>query len=391
VSYLTQLECASCQKHYEASQPHNLCTCGSPLFARYDLKRVSSTLNPQILLNRDKTIWRYRELLPVDADENLVTLGEGGTPLISTPNLSSQLGIKHLFFKDEAFHPTGSFKARGMAVAVSKAKELGITKICLPSAGNAGSAAAAYGAKAGMEVNVFMPQEVEQIYQQECRAYGAKLTLFGNSILEAGQEMNRRRKNEWFDFSTLKEPYRVEGKKTMGFELAEQLNWTLPDAIFYPTGGGTGLIGMWKAFEEMEQLAWIDSFRPKMYVVQAEGCAPLVKAFLEGKQKSEPWQNPVTLATGIRVPQALADFLILEIVRESGGKAVAVSETEIQEAFRLAAKTEGIMLCPEGAAALAGLIRLLGFEKNRTLFDRPLVFNTGSALKYRQFLKQSLT
>jgi threonine synthase len=391
VSYLTHLECAGCGQKYDPKQPHNLCTCGSPIFARYDLKKIPSVISPEDLLKRDKTIWRYRELLPVDSDENIVTLGEGGTPLISTPNLSSRLGIKHLFFKDESFHPTGSFKARGMAVAVSKAKELGITKICLPSAGNAGSAAAAYGAKAGMEVNVFMPQQVEEIYQQECRAYGAKLTLFGNSILEAGQEMNRRRKNEWFDFSTLKEPYRVEGKKTMGYELAEQLNWTLPDAIFYPTGGGTGLIGMWKAFEEMEQLGWIASFRPKMYVVQAQGCAPLVKAFLEGKPKSELWQNPVTLATGIRVPQALADFLILEIVTESGGKAVAVSETEIQQAFRLAANSEGILLCPEGAAALAALIRLQGLEKNRILFDRPLVFNTGSALKYPQFLKQSLT
>lgn len=390
MSHLTHLECTSCGQKYDPKQPHNLCACGSPLFARYDPKKISSAISRETLLKRDNTIWRYRELLPVDSGENIVTLGEGGTPLILASKIASRLGIKYILFKDESFSPTGSFKARGMSVAVSKAKELGVTKICLPSAGNAGSAAAAYGVKAGIEVNVFMPQEVEEIYQQECQAYGARLTLFGNSILEAGQEMNRRIKKDWFDFSTLKEPYRVEGKKTMGYELAGQLNWILPDAIFYPTGGGTGLIGMWKAFEEMEQLGWIDSFRPKMYVVQAEGCAPLVKAFLEGKQMSEPWQNPQTLATGIRVPKALADFIILKIVRESGGKAVAVSETEIQNAFRLAAKTEGILLCPEGAAALAGLIKLLRYEKNDIPFRRPVIFNTGSVLKYRNYLRQTL-
>ena len=317
-----------------------------------------------------------------------MTLGEGGTPLISARTLGQKLGIDDLFIKDESFNPTFSFKARGMAVAVSKAKELGISKICLPSAGNAGSAAAAYGAKAGLEVNVFMPQDVEQICQDECLAFGAKLTLAGNNILEAAKEMNARKAQDWFDVSTLKEPYRVEGKKTLGFELAEQLGWQMPEAIFYPTGGGTGLIGMWKAFGEMEELGWIGSQRPKMFVVQAQGCAPIVKAFQEGKSKAEEWPNPSTLASGIKVPKAIGDFLILEIVRESAGTAISVAEQEIEEAFRLAARTEGIMLCPEGAAALAGLRHLLRAGRIGHKPKRIVIFNTGSALKYQDFLTQ---
>jgi len=390
VAYLTHLECSSCQRKYDAGKPHNLCACGSPLFACYDLKEVSLILSPPDLQSRTKTLWRYRELLPVENDDNLITLGEGGTPLISARKLSARLGVPDLLIKDEAFNPTGSFKARGLAVAVSKARELGITKICLPSAGNAGSAAAAYAANAGLEVNLFMPAEVEQIYQNECQAFGAKLTLSGKSILEAAEEMNKRRQKDWFDFSTLKEPYRVEGKKTMGYELAEQLNWNLPEGIFYPTGGGTGLIGMWKAFEELEELGWIGSRRPKLYVIQAEGCSPLVKAFQEGKDRSEEWTNPKTLATGIKVPKALADFLILRIVRESKGRAISVSEEEIKAAFKLAAESEGMMLCPEGAAALAGLHKLLRAGEMTSQTGKLVVFNTGSALKYQNFLKQTL-
>ena len=387
MSHLTHLECTACQKQYDSAEIHNLCTCGSPLFARYDLRKISVKISPKDFQSRTNTLWRYKELLPVERDENVVTLGEGGTPLISAKKLAAQLRVPDLSIKDESFNPTGSFKARGMSVAVSRAKELAISKICLPSAGNAGSAAAAYGAKASLEVNVFMPEDVEDLYKQECRAYSAKLTLTGKSISEASRQMNRVKEKDWFDFSTLKEPYRGEGKKTMGYELAEQMNWNLPEAIFYPTGGGTGLIGMWKAFEELEQLGWIDSKKPKMFVLQAEGCAPLVKAIKEGKEKSEEWQNPSTAATGIKVPKAIADFLILKIVRESGGSALAVSESEIQSAFRLAAQTEGIMLCPEGAAALAGFLKL--GKQGRIEFKSAVIFNTGSAYKYPNFLKQA--
>lgn len=390
MSYLTHLECSFCQKQYDPAKIHNLCTCGSPLFACYDLKKLSFILSPPDLQSRTKTLWRYRELLPVDSDDSILTLGEGGTPLVSAKKLAALLGVPDLLIKDEAFNPTGSFKARGLAVAVSKARELGITKICLPSAGNAGSAAAAYAAKAGLEVNLFMPTEVEQIYQQECQAFGAKLTLSGKSILEAAEEMHKRKQKDWFDFSTLKEPYRVEGKKTMGYELAEQMNWNLPESIFYPTGGGTGLIGMWKAFEELEKLGWIGTQRPKMYVIQAEGCSPLVKAFEQGKNKSEEWLNPNTLATGIKVPKALADVLILRLVRESQGRALSVSEEEIQSAFKLAAGSEGIMLCPEGAAALAGLHKLLRAGEITSPTGKLVVFNTGSALKCQSFLTQTL-
>jgi threonine synthase len=388
VSYLTHLECTVCSKQYDSSEPHNLCTCGAPLFARYDLKKVASKLLPQQLQSRTNSLWRWRELLPVNQDSNIVSSGEGGTPLISTTRLAKHLGLKNLMIKDESFNPTGSFKARGMSVAISKAKELGLTKICIPSAGNAGSAASAYGAKAGIEVNVFMPQDVEPVYQSECRAFGAKLTLHGKNILEAGREMKRVKSSDWFDFSTLKEPYRVEGKKTMGYELAEQFNWKLPQAIFYPTGGGTGLIGLWKAFEELQELGWIGTERPKMYVIQAEGCAPLVKAFKEGQEKSEEWPDPQTQATGIKVPKALADFLILKIVRESGGQALSVSEAEMKSAFKLAARLEGIMLCPEGAAALAGLFKLVSAHEIELQNGRLVVLNTGSAFKYQRFLNQ---
>lgn len=388
MSYLTHLECTVCSKKYDPSKPHNICTCGSPLFARYDLKKIASILTPKQLQSRTNSLWRYQELLPINEGSNIISSGEGGTPLIPAERLAKHFGLKQLLIKDESLNPTGSFKARGMAVAISKAKELSLAKICLPSAGNAGSAAAAYGVKAGIEVNIFMPQDVETVYQSECRAYGANLTLYGKSILEAGHEMNRVKSSDWFDFSTLKEPYRVEGKKTMGYELAEQLNWVLPEAIFYPTGGGTGLIGMWKAFDELQELGWIGAERPKMYVIQAEGCAPLVKAFQEGKAKSEEWLHPQTQATGIKVPKVLADFLILKIVREGGGQALAVSEDEIKSAFKLTARLEGIMLCPEGSAALAGLTKFAVSHKAGLPNGQYVVLNTGSAFKYLDFLRQ---
>ena len=319
----------------------------------------------------------------------MISLGEGVSPLIQAKKLGRKFGLESLFLKDETFQPTGSFKARGMAVAISKAKELGIRKICLPSAGNAGSAAAAYSAAAGLEAFVFMPEDVEEVCQQECQAYGAVLDLAGKSIRDSAQAMNAHKQPDWFDISTLKEPYRVEGKKIMGYEIAEQMGWQLPDAIFYPTGGGTGLIGMWKAFGEMEELGWIGSKKPRMFVVQAEGCAPIVKAFKENQERSQECQNPQTQATGIKVPKALADFLILRIVRESKGEAVSVREEQIQDSFRLCARQEGMMFCPEGAAALAGLQKLAGQGKISP-GEKVVVFNTGSAIKYPSFLKQVL-
>ncbi|OGC78083.1 MAG: threonine synthase [candidate division Zixibacteria bacterium RBG_16_50_21] len=389
MSFLTHLECVSCSGQYRPNQPHNLCACGSPLFARYELQEVSKTLSPEKLARRDRTLWRYRELLPVESEVNVISLGEGVSPLIQAKKLGRKFGLESLFLKDETFQPTGSFKARGMAVAISKAKELGIRKICLPSAGNAGSAAAAYSAAAGLEAFVFMPEDVEEVCQQECQAYGAVLDLAGKSIRDSAQAMNAHKQPDWFDISTLKEPYRVEGKKIMGYEIAEQMGWQLPDAIFYPTGGGTGLIGMWKAFGEMEELGWIGSKKPRMFVVQAEGCAPIVKAFKENQERSQECQNPQTQATGIKVPKALADFLILRIVRESKGEAVSVREEQIQDSFRLCARQEGMMFCPEGAAALAGLQKLAGQGKISP-GEKVVVFNTGSAIKYPSFLKQVL-
>jgi threonine synthase len=327
-------------------------------------------------------MWRYAPVLPVKHPDNIVSLGEGMTPLLPAPRAGKRVGANHLFIKDEGLNPTASFKARGLSCALSMCKELGIKKIALPSAGNAASAAAAYAAAAGIEAHIFMPKDVPQANYIECKAYGAHVTLVDGLISDCGKIVAARKDDEgWFEVSTLKEPYRIEGKKTMGYELAEQLNWELPDVIFYPTGGGVGLIGMWKAFEEMQEMGWIGSKRPKMIAVQVEGCQPVVRAFQNGEVRSQFWDNAYTVASGLRVPKPLGDFLILEAVRQSGGTAIAVSDAELIEAGIQLASDEGIFVAPEGSACLSALQKLIasGFLNPD---DKIVIYNTGAGLKY---------
>ncbi|MDQ6717101.1 MAG: threonine synthase, partial [Gemmatimonadota bacterium] len=359
--HATHLECANCHAEYSATELHNLCTkCGKPLLARYDLTRISKILTKAALRTRNADLWRYRELLPVRNEENIVCLGEGWTPLLSAPRLGKALGMDSLFIKDESVNPTGSFKARGMALAVSMAKELGATKLAVPSAGNAGGALAAYSARAGLECFIFMPSDTPEANIIECRVMGAHVTLIDGLITDCGAEVARRKEAEgWFDVSTLKEPYRVEGKKTLGYEIAEQMEWILPDVIVYPTGGGTGLIGMWKAFDEMERLGWIGRKRPKMVTVQPNGCAPIVRAFEAGERFAEEFKNAATVASGLRVPKAVGDFLILDAIRESGGTAVTVSDERLIEGARTMARTEGVFASPEGGACVPAASDLL--------------------------------
>src|SRR6266516_1470989 len=333
---VTHLECSACQLEHEARRLLNLCReCGKPLLVRYDLERAGRTLTKESLVGRRPDMWRYRDIMPVDHDENIVSLGEGWTPLLRARRLGKQLGIDQLYIKDESQNPTQSFKARGMSAAVSMAKELGARKLAVPSAGNAAGALAAYAARAGIESYIFMPADTPRANIVECQQTGAHVTLLPGLITDCGAEVARRKEEEgWFDVSTLKEPYRVEGKKTLGYELGEQLNWELPDLIIYPTGGGTGLIGMWKAFDEMEQMGWIGSRRPRMVTVQASGCAPIVRAFEEGKRFADEFPNAHTTASGLRVPKAIGDFLILDAIRASGGAAVAVTDEELIAATR---------------------------------------------------------
>ncbi|MFL6231201.1 MAG: threonine synthase, partial [Pyrinomonadaceae bacterium] len=322
---VTYLECAACGLQHEARRLQNLCTeCGKPLLVRYDLRRAAQTLTKESLGKRVSSLWRYREVLPVAREENIVSLGEGWTPLLKAERLGGQLGLTQLYIKDESLNPTQSFKARGMTAAISMAKELGARKLAVPSAGNAAGALAAYAARAGLEAFIFMPKDTPRANVIECEQTGAHVTLLDGLITDCGAEVGRRKEAEgWFDVSTLKEPYRVEGKKTMGYELAEQFDWELPDVILYPTGGGTGLIGMWKAFAEMEEMGWIGKKRPRMVTVQATGCAPIVRAFEEGKRFADEFQDARTTASGLRVPKAIGDFLILDALRASGGTAVA--------------------------------------------------------------------
>lgn len=380
---LTHLECGRCGRTYDAGRLWNLCPeCGKPLLARYDLRAAARTLSPSDLAGREPSLWRYRELLPVRDLANCLTLGEGWTPLVHATRLGAEIGLDRLYIKDEGLNPTGSFKARGMAVAVSRARELGVTAISLPTAGNAGGAASAYAALGGLETHVYMPSDVPPLFVAECRALGAEVTLVDGLITDCGRRAAEDgRPRGWFDLSTLKEPYRLEGKKTMGYELAEQFGWRLPDVIVYPTGGGTGLVGMWKAFDEMERLGWIGSRRPRMVTVQAEGCAPMVKALHDGQEFAAPWPNAATVADGLRVPAAVGDFLILRALRESGGTALAISDEEMMAAARLIGRTQGIFPCPEGAAPLAALLHL----RRQGWIDRGetvVLFNTGSGLKY---------
>jgi len=382
-SALTHLACTACSTEHPADRLQNVCTkCGKPLGAMYDLGRAARTLTRESLRTRERGLWRYAEVLPVLAEENRISLGEGGTPLLRADRLAAQCGMDALFIKDESLNPTASFKARGMAVAVSKAKELGARKLAAPSAGNAGGALAAYAARAGLEAHIFMPVDTPRANIVECEQTGAHVTLLKGLITDCGAEVARRKEAEgWFDFSTLKEPYRLEGKKTLGYELAEQLEWTLPDVVLYPTGGGTGLIGMWRAFDEMERLGLIGGKRPRMFSVQAEGCAPIVRAFESGATHAEEFPNARTCASGLRVPKAIGDFLILDAIRRSGGGAIAVSDDAMIASALEVGSAEGVFAAPEGAACYAALKKLVSSGAVRRK-ESTVIFNTGSGLKY---------
>ncbi len=379
---VTHLYCSSCGKQHEARKLANLCECGKPLMVAYDLERAASSLTRESLAARVPTLWRYCEVLPVEDEKNQLTLGEGYTPLIKAERLGAQLGMPNLYIKDESLNPTGSFKARGMAVAVSMAKELGAKKLAVPSAGNAAGALAAYAAKAGLSAFIFMPQDTPKANIIECRQTGAHVTLIDGLITDCGRIVAERKEAEgWFDVSTLKEPYRVEGKKTMGYELAEQMHWELPDVILYPTGGGTGLIGMWKAFDEMERMGWISSRRPRMITVQAEGCAPIVQAFAAGANAGADIPDAHTIAAGLRVPRAVGDFIMLDILRTSKGNAISVTDDELIAAVKEIGSSEGIFAAPEGAACLPALKKLIADgEVQRD--ERVVMFNTGAGVKY---------
>ena len=381
-SYLTNLECTYCNATYSADEANRLCSeCGKVLYPRYDLEAASAALDREMLKDRPANMWRYFEVMPVRDPANVVTLGEGFTPIFKAERFGPQMGCSDLHIKDEGVNPTASFKARGLSAAVSKAKELGITKITMPSAGNAAGAMTAYAAKAGIKSYVFMPQDAPESNQKEVVITGGELNLIDGLISDAGVLSRARAAEEGlFDVSTLQEPYRVEGKKTMGYEIAEQSGWTLPDAIIYPTGGGTGIVGMWKAFAEMEAMGWIGSRRPKMFAVQAEGCAPMVRAFEQGDEFAEPWQDAQTIAPGIRVPGGIGDYLILNAIRESGGGALTVSDREIREYMGYVARAEGMFICPEGAATAAALEKLLS-DGLLDPDENILLLNTGSGLK----------
>jgi len=377
---VTHLECSLTGERYEAGKIHNLSKAGKPLLVRYDISAAKRTLSRESLAAREPGMWKWREMLPHDGEP--VSLGEPETPLVPLPNIGALEGASNLVLKDEGRLPTGSFKARGLAMAVTMAKQFGIERIAMPTNGNAGAALAAYGARAGIETVVVCPAETPEINVTETAAYGARVYVADGQIDECGALVGKgAAEGLWFDCSTLKEPYRLEGKKVMGYELAEQLGWDLPDAIFYPTGGGTGLIGMWKAFDELEALGLVGAKRPRMYAVQAEGCAPMVRAFEQGAEFAERWENPATVATGIRVPKAVGDFLILRAVRESGGAGIAVAEETILQAVEDAAQDDGFLLCPEGGAVLAAWRQAL----RRGLVgkdERVLLFNCANGNKY---------
>jgi threonine synthase len=378
--FVTHLECTSCGLRHDSSRLQNLCKkCGKPLFAIVDLAGAGRALNREKLSSREKSLWRYRELLPLPKNTEPISLGEGGTPLLRAKKFADGLDV---WIKDEAQNPTQSFKARGMSVAVSMAKHLGAKKLAVPSAGNAGGALAAYAARAGLEAHIFMPRDSPLANIIECRELGAHVELLDGLITDCGAEIACRKDTEgWFDMSTLKEPYRIEGKKTLGYELAEQLNWKLPDVILYPTGGGTGLIGMWKAFDEMEALGWTDKKRPRMFSVQASGCAPIVRAFEAQEETAVEFPNAQTCASGLRVPKAIGDFLILKILRGSSGGAVAVDDDEMIRIVREVGSKEGLFVSPEGAACLAAMKSLRSAGKILPE-ERVVIFNTGSGIKY---------
>ncbi|HUF38212.1 MAG TPA: threonine synthase [Anaerolineales bacterium] len=383
-SLLTYLECADCGNHFDPDRIHTFCpTCQAPLLARYDLDKGKAALDRDEFRTRPVGMWRWEELLPVRDPANFVSLGEGDTPLLLTQRLGAAVGLERVYVKDESLNPTFSFKARGLGAAISKAKELGIEKVIIPTAGNAGGAMAAYAARAGMRAHIFMPNDTPVANIEESRIAGAEVTLIEGLISEAAGMAGEKAKAEnWFDVSTFKEPYRVEGKKIMGYELAETFGWELPEVIVYPTGGGTGLIGMWKAFDEMAAMGWLDSERrPRMVVVQADGCAPVVRAFEAGADFCDFWTGAHTIASGLRVPKSFADQLIMLTLYASGGTAVAVSDQAILEAQRELAVAEGIFAAPEGAATFAAL-KVLAADGWVGAEERVVLFNTGAGLKY---------
>lgn len=391
--FVTHLECANCGKEHEAQVLQNLCSaCQRPLWVRYDMDAVRKNFTKQDLVGRPPTIWRYLELLPLEDPKNIVSLTETITPILNAPRLGKQFGLKNLLIKDESRLPTGSFKARGMAMAITMAMEFGITKIATPTAGNAGGAMASYGARAGMESWVFMPDDTPITNQMECQLAGAHTYLVNGRIDECGKIVAAGEKEKgWFNLSTLKEPYRLEGKKTMGLELAEQFEWELPDVILYPTGGGTGLIGMWKAFAELATLGWLKSSRrPRMIACQSDGCAPIAKAFAQGSRFAKRFENAATVASGLCVPSAVGDFMILDAVKESGGVAMSAAESDIAKWMRTACSLEGLSICPETAVCLGVLEQLveLGDIKPK---EKVLLFNTGAAQKYPQAVELDLT
>jgi threonine synthase len=384
--FVTNLTCFACGKTYPHNQLINLCACGKPLRVDYDLQAASRAVTREDLQKRPWNLWRYREVLPLPADVEPPTLGEGGTPLLPADALGEELGMQagKLLIKDEALNPTGSFKARGMAVAVPMARQLGAKKLAVPSAGNAGGALAAYAARCGLEAHIFMPKDVPFANRLECEIAGAQVTLVDGLITDCAKiVMDRKEAEGWFDMSTLKEPYRAEGKKTMGYEIAEQLDWQLPDVILYPTGGGTGLVGMWKAFDEMEQMGWIGSERPRMVSVQAAGCVPIVRAFRAGVRDAGMFENAQTVAAGLRVPKAIADFVMLDLLRESGGTAIPIEDRELMnDAYALSAAT-GVCAAPEGGACLSAL-RHLRSEGWVQPHETVVLFNTGTGVKYAE-------
>ncbi|WP_443971009.1 threonine synthase [Sphingobium sp. CR28] len=377
-TFVTHLECSMTGERYEADRLHGLSRVGRPLIVKYDLEAMGQVLSRDALAARETDLWRWRELLPVRSTQNIVSLGEIETPLVPIP-LS---GGANALVKDEGRLPTGSFKARGLVIAVAMARELGITRIAMPTNGNAGAALAAYAARCGIETVILCPEETPEVNVREIAQQGARVYRVNGQIDECGAIVGRgAAEGLWFDFSTLKEPYRIEGKKTMGLELAAQLGWELPDAIFYPTGGGTGLIGMWKAFDELERLGWIGSKRPRMYAVQASGCAPIVRAFEAGVEHAERWEDAATVAAGIRVPKAVGDFLILRAVRESGGRAIAVDDDAILAAVDACARKDGLFLCPEGGATLAAYLQTLR-DGIVDAEEKVVLFNCATGLKY---------
>jgi len=390
-SFLQLLRCARCGEAHDATIEQHLCVaCGGPLLAEYDLQALAATLRPEDLAERERSMWRYREFLPLSHFEQRVSLGESWTPLLEVPGLAADLGLPGLRIKDEGLLPTGSFKARGAAVGVSRARELGARVLALPTAGNAGGAWAAYGARAGLEVRVVTPEDAPLINRAELGATGARAAMVRGLISDAGRIVARAvARHGWYDAGTLREPYRIEGKKTMGLELAEALDWTLPDAILYPCGGGVGVIGMWKAFAELTAIGWLRGPLPRMIVVQAAGCAPIVEAFRRGDLESRPWPDASTIASGLRVPKALGDFLVLRALRESGGTAVAVDDAAIVEAIYATGRREGLLLSPEGAATIAAIPALLESGALRR-DERIVTFNTGAGIKYPEALRADL-